>query len=99
MAESDEAASIQTVTDWVASGGRFWGNDEHMARYDGSTHHRFDKNPEYQPIANGDCCRECRKEHLAQRWKDMPKEAYTSEAFPLHLYDADRYFFDAEDLV
>ena len=33
--DSAEAASIQTVTGWVSRSGRFWGNDEHMARYDG----------------------------------------------------------------
>ncbi len=35
--DSPEAASIQTVTGWVARDGRFWGDDERMARYDGST--------------------------------------------------------------
>ncbi|MDH1335848.1 hypothetical protein N5D77_18155 [Comamonas thiooxydans] len=99
MAESDDAASIQTVTGWVSSDGKFWGKDERMARYAGSTHRKCDKNPEHQPIANGDFCRECRKECLEQRWKDMPKEAYTPEVFPLHLYDTDRYFFDAQDLI
>ncbi|MDL5036801.1 hypothetical protein QRD40_10630 [Comamonas sp. Y6] len=99
MAESNEAASIQTVTGWVSSDGKFWGKDERLARYAGSTHHKCDKNPEHQPIANGNYCRECRKECLEQRWQDMPKEAYTPEALPLHLYDTDRYFFDAEDLI
>ena len=41
LPESPEAASIQTVTGWVSSNGRYWGNDEHMARYDGSTHRKL----------------------------------------------------------
>jgi len=40
--DSAEAASIQTVTGWVSRSGRFWGNDEHMARYDGCTHRKCD---------------------------------------------------------
>lgn len=32
--DSAEAASIQNVTGWVSRSGRFWGNDEQMARYD-----------------------------------------------------------------
>ena len=42
MEDSPEAASIQTVTGWVSRTGRFWGNDERMARFDGSTHNRRD---------------------------------------------------------
>ena len=38
LPESPEAASVQTVTGWVSRTGRYWGNDERMARYDGSTH-------------------------------------------------------------
>jgi hypothetical protein len=30
MMDSDEAASIKTVTGWVARDGLFWGNDEHI---------------------------------------------------------------------
>ncbi|WP_417285319.1 hypothetical protein [Comamonas sp.] len=98
MAESNEAASIQTVTGWVSSDGKFWGNDERMARYAGSTHRKCENNPDHPPVANNDSCRQCRKERKEQQWQDMPKEAYTPEAFPLHLYATDRYFFDAEDL-
>jgi hypothetical protein len=47
MYESSEAASIQTVTGWVGADGRFWGNDEHMARYCGATHRHCEKNPDH----------------------------------------------------
>lgn len=36
--DSPEAASLQTVTGWVDSNGRFWGKYEHMARLSGCTH-------------------------------------------------------------
>ena len=99
MAESAEAASIQTVTSWISSDGRLWGKDERMARYAGSTHRQCENNPDHPPVANNDSCRQCRKARKEQQWQDMPKEAYTPVAFPLHLYDTDQYFFNAEDLV
>jgi len=99
LAESDEAASIQTVTGWVSSDGKFWGNDERMARYAGSTHKICENNPEHGIVDQRSWCKACRAEKMEKRWNEMPKEEYTPEAFPLHLYDTDRYFFDVEDLV
>lgn len=43
MMDSDEAASIQTVTGWVDRQGRFWGGDEHQARWCGATHRKCKK--------------------------------------------------------
>lgn len=99
MADSPEAASIQTVTGWVSSDGKFWGQDERLARYAGSTHRKCENNPSHPPVGNQDYCRECHKEKMEKRWQDMPKEAFTPESFPLHLYDSDRYFFDGDDLI
>ena len=39
--DSAEAASIQTVSGWVSRAGRFFGNDEHMARHDVTTSAHF----------------------------------------------------------
>ena len=99
MAESDEAASIQTVTGWVSRDGHFWGKDERMARYSGSTHKICDKNPEHGVVEQRSWCRQCHNEAMEKRWNEMPKTAYTPESFPLHLYDTDRYFFDEVDLM
>jgi len=35
---SDEAAQLVTVTGWRSRTGRFYGSDEHLARWDGCTH-------------------------------------------------------------
>lgn len=43
LPDSPEAASIKTVTGWVSRTGRFWGDDERTARYDGSTHKLCEK--------------------------------------------------------
>ncbi|MEB2744543.1 hypothetical protein [Citrobacter portucalensis] len=44
MMDSDEAASIQTVTGWVDRQGRFWGKDENQARWCGATHRKCKTN-------------------------------------------------------
>ncbi|KGB00537.1 hypothetical protein DR73_495 [Enterobacteriaceae bacterium ATCC 29904] len=36
MMDSPEAASIQTLTGWVDRQGRYWGKDEHQARWCGA---------------------------------------------------------------
>lgn len=91
-----EAASLQTVTGWVSRNGRFYGNDERIARYDGSTH---------------DVCRHCgkpsRKSHLScddcaeiarfNKWVDAPHMAWDGEV-ALYADAIDKYFFDESDL-
>ncbi|EKB5404420.1 hypothetical protein OOP60_004875 [Salmonella enterica] len=50
MMDSDEAASIRTLTGWVDRQGRFWGNDEYQARWCGATHRKCKNKPEEHPI-------------------------------------------------
>ncbi|MDX5626641.1 MULTISPECIES: hypothetical protein [unclassified Brenneria] len=40
LRDSEEAASIKTVTGWVSAKGRVYGDNEDLARYDGATHQR-----------------------------------------------------------
>lgn len=96
MYESPEAASIQTVTGWVDPSGRFWGKDEHMARYCGSTHRHCESNPEHPIHATNGWCEVCRAESRAAKFEAMPKRAWAGEA--ITEYDGDRYFFDEEEL-
>lgn len=96
MYESPEAASIQTVTGWVDRSGRFWGQDEHMARYCGSTHRQCANNPAHPIHATNGWCKECWAESRAAKFKAMPKREWDGE--PITDYDGDRYFFDEDDL-
>jgi len=92
-----EAASIQTVTGWVSSKGRFWGNDEHMARYEGSTHRICKENPEHGEHETNSWCEKCRDERMTAKWEAMPRREYDDT--PVVVFDSDTYFFDADDLV
>ena len=96
MYESPEAASIQTVTGWVDPSGRFWGKDEHMARYCGSTHRQCANNPAHPIHATNGWCNDCHAESRVAKFEAMPKRVWAGEA--ITEYDGDRYFFDEEDL-
>lgn len=95
MYDSDDAARIKTVTGWVSRTGRFWGNDEHMARYDGSTHKVCECG---EVVENRSYCRKCseRKEH--EKYLAMPSIAWDGKA-PLNLHGTDTYFFDEDSLL
>ncbi len=87
--ESAEAASIQTVTGWVASNGSFWGNEEHMARYVGSTHRLCEKNPEHGVHETRGWCKRCHEERMQARYDAMPRKEY--DGSPIVVYDGEDY--------
>ena len=96
MYESPEAASIQTVTGWVSADGRFWGNNEDVARYSGSTHRLCKNNPDHPAHPTNRWCGVCRNERLAAQFAAIPRRIWGGE--PITDFDGDRYFFDEEDL-
>jgi hypothetical protein len=89
MYDSPEAASVQTVTGWVSRRGHFWRDDEHMARYDGSTHKRCECG-EVHPHSSW--CRACREKKMTEKFFALPVEKWDGET-PLCLFDSDKYFF------
>lgn len=96
MHDSPEAASIQTVTGWVSSTGRFWGKDEHMARYEGSTHKRCECG---EVIAGGNTrCSACQGKYNIERYNALP---YRDWDHASAVYDevSDRYFFGEDELI
>lgn len=95
--DSPEAASIQTVTGWVASNGQFWGKDEHMARYVGSTHKVCEKNPAHGTHKNHTWCEVCQAERRQVKFDAMDRKPWDGTS-PVVIFDTDTYFFD-EDAV
>ncbi len=95
MYASDEAAKQMTVTGWVSSTGRFWGRDEHMARYEGSTHRLCDCGE----IMNKGWlkCQTCRDKQNNERFLALPFKEWDGET-PLCLWHDDKYFFDSSDI-
>ncbi|MBN3965582.1 hypothetical protein IMW75_09830 [Pseudomonas gregormendelii] len=96
MFDAPEAASLKTVTGWVSSGGRFFGDDENLARYCGATHRRCDVNPEHPIYEVNSSCNECRHARRQAKFAAMPVKEWAGE--PLVIFDGDQYFFDEDSL-
>ncbi|MBX9753658.1 MAG: hypothetical protein K2X80_02810 [Pseudomonadaceae bacterium] len=96
MYDSPEAATLQTITGWVSSDGRFYGSDEALARYAGSTHRQCAANPNHSIYETRGYCQVCAEEKRQAQFKAMPRKPWNGE--PLVLFDGDRYFFDLDHL-
>lgn len=96
--DSPEAAVFKTgIEGWVSSDGRFWGKDEHMARYTGCTHMPCDGCG--AQIQRGySRCEACRKKKATENWKALPFVAWDGKA-PICTWDGDKYFFSEDELI
>lgn len=92
--DSADAAQIKTVTGWVSRIGRFWGDDERMARYDGCTHRRCDCGEVFEIRSY---CRKCSSKRDREKYLSMPRKVWSGE--PICLYDGDKYFFEEDELL
>ncbi|PHM22371.1 hypothetical protein [Xenorhabdus ehlersii] len=98
MYDSPEAAKIKTVTGWVSRDGRFFGDDEHLARYCGATHRECDSNPDHPIIEiNRSRCSTCYEESRQRIFMEMERKQWDRKT-PLVLFDTEQYFWDADDL-
>lgn len=97
MFDSAEAAELKTVTGWVSASGRFWGDNEDMARYDGATHRQCKENPDHPIHSVRGYCPICHQERRDAAFLRMPVKPWAGE--PLVIFDDDRYFFDEDSLV
>lgn len=95
--DSDEAASLTTVTGWVSRRGIFYGDNERGARYDGCTHKPCGDCGELIPRDSLIYCRPCLGTRDAKRYAEMPREEWDGVT-PLVLYRTDTYFFDEDEL-
>jgi len=94
MYDSDEAAQLKTVTGWVSSDGFYYGDDEDLARYTGSTHKVCKCGNEHSKTYM--MCNECRKEKELERYYNKEFKKWRGE--PLYSYESDEYFFSDDAL-
>ncbi|MBD2811880.1 hypothetical protein ID853_13525 [Xenorhabdus sp. Vera] len=97
MYDSPEAAQIKTVTGWISRDGRFWGDDEHMARYAGSTHHTCENNPEHPICYKHGYCELCRAKMRLAEFNAMERKEWDRKT-PLVIFDTDQFFMHEDDL-
>lgn len=94
--DSPEAASIQTVTGWVSRSGRFFGNDEHTARYDGCTHRPCGKCGVLIPVNS--YCRDCYDKESIEQYTAMPRADWNGSDM-LYSEACDEWFQDSNQLA
>lgn len=95
--DSPEAASIQTVTGWVSRSGRFWGNNEHMARFDGCTHRKCEKCEALISVRGYTICDQCREAKEIEKYQAMPSKPWDGVSM-LYSHAADTYFSDLDEV-
>lgn len=101
MYDSPEAAQFRTgLSGWVSRDGRFWGADEHMARYCGATHRTCEGEgcDQVVSIQARSLCSTCEAAAAATRWEKMPQEEWDG-ACMLASYRSDYFFRDTDEIV
>lgn len=95
MYDSPEAAKEVTLTGWLSADGRFYGKNEHMARWGGCTHNVCEcgsvKEKHYTR------CNSCIQKARAKTYNELPFEEWDYEK-PVVTWDGDDYFYDIEAL-
>lgn len=98
--DSPESASRKNVEGWVSRKGRFFGENEGAARYDGATHKKCfiegceNLIPISSYLLSCDSCRDIIRNKIYQ---DYPVIDW-DEKTPLCLFDDDRYFTSVEEI-
>ena len=94
---SAEAATYRTdIKGWVSRSGRYFGEDERLARADGCTHNACTScgapAEKYRLY-----CDACQAKRDAERWEALPLVEWDGET-PLCIYRGDTYFFDIDQV-
>lgn len=94
---SEDAAEQVSVTGWACKKcKRFWGEDEHMARYCCSTTFPCECGKRYGK--NRCRCEECQQKQDHEKWYAKPEIEWNGE-YPIAIWNCDQYFFNEDDLM
>lgn len=92
--DSDEAAEYRTnISGWVSRHGRFCGENEDMARYDGCTHQTCSSCDETIEKVGYTICNECRKKKKIAQYNSKHFMEWDGET-PLYSEFFDEYIFE-----
>lgn len=95
--DKPEAATFRTgISGWVSSDGRFFGKDEHSARYAGCTHKKCDNCDNYTK-KGWIYCEDCRRKRSNERYNALPFKEWDGSV--ICTWDGDKYFFHEDDLI
>ena len=85
------------ISGWVSRHGRFYGEDERAARYDGSTHSNCEDCGKVISKIGYTVCPECRGNRDDKRYHKREKKEWDGK-FPLYSDSIDVYFWDMGQL-
>lgn len=94
--DSEDAAQKVTITGWKSRRGIFYGEDEHLARFDGCTHRICACGNEMERSYTS--CEDCRAKNSKERYLAMPFKEWDGSTM-LVTYDNDTYFSDENDVL
>lgn len=97
LIDSDEAAKRGTVEGWISSHGRFYGDCEIAARYDGCTHVHCESCNAAIPKHGLTICKYCEEKKDIERYNAMPRKKWDGET-PIYSESLDEYFFNQSEL-
>lgn len=95
LPEDPEAAQYKTVTGWVSRKGEFYGDDERLARYVGSTHRKCGCG---NIIEKRSWCKPCNKKASSELYMKKPFKEWDGET-PLYSESFGEYFFSEDDII
>jgi hypothetical protein len=94
--DSPEAAKfVDGHSGWVSRDGRFFGDNEHLARYCGCTHVKCETCGHIH--ACNSYCEPCAERRRDERFNGYERKEWDGET-PLNISGTDQYFFDYDDL-
>lgn len=96
LPDHPEAATLRTVTGWVSRQGRFYGDDERLARWDGSTHRVCDACGGLMDKQG--YCTPCHHKKMVERYNAFPVIEWDGECM-LTDYDGDNYWADPGEFL
>lgn len=91
----ESSAKKETVTGWVSRHGRFYGDNEHLARYDGCTHQKCECG---NLMTKGwTKCDWCISKSNIEKYKSYPFEEWDGLK-PICTHDGEHYFFNEDEI-
>lgn len=97
--DSDDAAKFVTgISGWVSRTGKFFGEDESLARWSGATHHKCESCDNIISIRGRAKCYGCTESDKAERYSKLEKVKWDGKT-PIYCEVNDKYFFDESDLA
>ena len=91
----EEAAKLITITGWVSRNGRFFGENEQSARYDGCTHKQCDCG---SPMTKGwTKCENCRSKSSQDKYASYEYKEWDGVT-PVCIFGDDTYFFGSDEI-